>query len=446
MSNGQIIVIDDYHKVSNLYVSTLEVYLNSRVIKFPDYKSAKEHIYNTKDEVDIIIVRSNIEDMNIGKLVLYDIRKNCLASKLYILGNTDISVHHAKIFKKDFEISSLIKSIAKDLDVTPHLMASLEVSEFYQFELKNIICNLVLVSDLYIKDGEVYNLILSKESCLNKDVIKILDNQFIQEVYVKSNDRLKFINSQLIFFQELLSDDEISLKDEVFIANQTYKLIRRSVLDMNVSTGVILSTERCINTIQSILKKISTLNKLIETLEKYDDINFKQTVMLCFFCNHLVDEIEWGTNEQKIKLTFVSFFHNITLSPEHVFINSNDKLQSLNLSKSQRKEVLNHALESARLVGDFKKIIPLGVDTVLKQHHGSLNGIGFNSFPQSISPLALIFLVADEWVTNVLLAQKKDITLSKEYLMDIVKSKYKTLSFEKVIAAFEKIDIIPEGK
>ena len=28
--------------------------------------------------------------------------------------------------------------------------------------------------------------------------------------------------------------DEISLKDEVFIANNTYKLVRRSILDMNI--------------------------------------------------------------------------------------------------------------------------------------------------------------------------------------------------------------------
>jgi len=441
MVNGQIVVIDDHSKVSNLYVSALEVYLNSQVIKFSDYKSCKDYIYKTEDDIDIIIARSKIEDMNVGKLVLYDTRQKGLSSKVYILGNTEISIHDAKIFKKDFDISVLIKTIAKDLNITSHDMASQKVSEFYNFRLDSIVCNLVLTCDLYIKEGNDFNLFLSKESCFSKDVINILKNQGHETVYVKSKDRLIFINSQLIYLQELLSDDEISLKDELFIANNTYKLVRRSILDMHISTEVISSTERCINTIQSILKKITSLNKLTETLETSNDINFTQTIMLCFFCNHLVDEIEWGTNEQKTKLTFVSFFHNITLSSDHVLINNNDKLQALNLDKSQRKSVLNHALNSARIVGEFKKIIPLGVDTILKQHHGSLEGIGFNSFPQSISPLALIFLVADEWVTNLLLAQRNDIDLSKKDLLNIVRTKYKTLSFEKVIAAFEKINI-----
>ena len=50
MVNGQIVVIDDHSKVSNLYVSALEVYLNSQVIKFSDYKSCKDYIYKTRSK------------------------------------------------------------------------------------------------------------------------------------------------------------------------------------------------------------------------------------------------------------------------------------------------------------------------------------------------------------------------------------------------------------
>lgn len=434
-----VVIIDDYEKFSSLYAASLEVYLNVNVLKFNKYSDAVEFL--TDNFADVVISRSRISNENVDKKLLKFLRKKNQNTFLYIVGKSELDIYSAKNLNKNFEIPSLIKSVAKDLCITPQQMAALNVGEYFPFKVKDIVSNLALVCDIFINNGTDFNVILSKDSHFSGDVANILKHQQIDTIYVNSKDRLNFINSQLIYFQELFAEDAVSLSDEFSITNKAYKLIRQNIMEMNISPEIILTTEKCIDTIQSIVKKIKTLDELYEVVKDSSDLIFTQTIMLCFICNHLIENIEWGTNEQKIKLTFVSFFHNITLQPSTLLINDNQRLQAANLTPQDRKEVLNHALNAAKIVDKFKRNIPLGVDTIIKQHHGSRDGVGFNAFPQSISPLAIIFLVADEWVAAILRAQQKNLTITKKELMNIVKNKYKALSFEKVIEAFEKIKI-----
>lgn len=434
-----IVVVDDHLKSSELYSSSLEVYLNVSVVLFNSIDQTKSFLEN--NIVDGIITRPKIGNLSSDKIIYERIKNVNKPIFLYVLGKSKLNIHEAKIFKYDFEISNLIRCIAVDLGVTPQSMASLEFDEYYPFNIKNIIKNLYLACDTFIKKEDVFIKLLSKNSSFSSEVFDILKNQGSDQVYVKAKDRLKFINSQLIHFQELLAEDKLSIEDEFILTNSAYKLIKRNVHEMNISTEVIITTEKCINIVQSIVKKIPSLEALYGTLRDSEDIDFNQMVTLCFICNHLIDNIEWGTSEQKVKLTFVSFFHNITLSSEHVLINDNESLNKMSKNKEEQIRVLSHALDAAKIVSRFKKIIPLGVDTIIKQHHGSVSGKGFNSFPQSISPLAIIFLVADEWVSNILRAQQNNHEITKNELMNNVKHKYKTLSFEKVINAFEKMVI-----
>lgn len=441
VSDKKILVIDNHERISNLYISSFEVCLNVKVLKFQNYHESKEYLNSCSDQIDVIIARSTIEEMNVDKMVYSQIKKNNVDTLLYVLGDSKLSIYDAKIFNDEVKIPSLIRSLAHDLSISPQHMASLDIGDFYEFKIDYIITDTVLICDLYVKNDEEYSLFLSKNDKLTVEVFSILRNQGHNSIYVRSEKRLKFINSQLIFCQELFSEDKMSLRDEIFISNSAYKLIRNSIMDMNISNEVITTTEKCIATIQSIVGQHSKLNSLFEELGSSKDVNFKQTILLAFICNHLIDVIEWGTHEQKVKLTFVAFFHNITLDSKHILINNSERLKRSNLSAKSKKEVLDHALNSARIVNHFKKVIPFGVDTIIKQHHGSVDGIGFNSFPQSISPLAIVFLVADEWVTNMLIADQQERKVNKDELMNIVRSKYKSLSFERVIEAFSKIKI-----
>lgn len=439
MIKPTILIVDNHQKTSMVYASTFEVYLGAAVVEKSNLDDAIKYLESFSP--DIILVRSKIGDRKADKVMLDLIKKSNLKSELFVVGTSDLSVHEAHIFSKDVEMKQLLTSIARLFNITAKDMAQINVGHYFPFKLSNLVPGLSLATGIYLKDKENnFSLFLDKENKLLKEIFNILKIQNVTEIYVKSEDRLKFINSQIMFLKEYLAEDELSLSERVFISNQAYKTVRENALRMQITPEVISMTETCIDTMQSILTKVPKLSELIKMLEKSAEENFQQSLLTSFICNHIIEHTEWGTYEHKVKLTFVSFFHNITLAPELILINSQEKMDQLLIPDKQKNEIMRHAIQAAKIVSEFKSRIPMGVDTIIKQHHGSRSGIGFSASPQSISPLALIFVVADEWVTAIMWAQKNDIKITKNQILNIVKNKYKTLSYEKIIRAMEKLE------
>ncbi len=438
MSKASILIIDDHPKTAALYASTLEIYIGAEVIEKIDIDEALDYLESF--EPDAIIVRAKIGERKTDKIIFDLIQKKNLKSKLFVFGSGELNMHQATLFPKEIEVKNVIATIAKELKITAKEMAQLDVGKFYPFKFSSLVAGLTLVCDIYIKNQQGdHTLFLPKENKLHNEIFNLLKLQNIHEIYVLATDRLKFMNSQLVYLVEFLAEDELNLKDRIFIANHAYKNVRDMALRMQISPEVVAMTETCIETIQSIVSKMPKLSELMQNISDASDKNFKQTLLISFICNHIISNIEWGTNEHKVKLTFVAFFHNITLDSNFVLINTQEKLDQANIPIKEKEYISKHALRSAKIVTLYKKIIPMGVDTIIKQHHGSRNGIGFSAAPQSISPLALIFLVADEWVTTIMSAEETGTIVSKDQLINIVRNKYKTLSFEKIINALEKI-------
>jgi hypothetical protein len=85
--------------------------------------------------------------------------------------------------------------------------------------------------------------------------------------------------------------------------------------------------------------------------------------------------------------------------------------------------------------------IPFGVETIIKQHHGTRDGIGFSTYPMSISPLALLFMVAEEWVHLILKAEELNIKLERKEILQKLRLKYKGFSYDPILRALEDLTI-----
>ena len=74
---------------------------------------------------------------------------------------------------------------------------------------------------------------------------------------------------------------------------------------------------------------------------------------------------------------------------------------------------MNHALDAAQMVINYPSI-PLGAEVLIKQHHGSTTGRGFvDRVSPSISPLAAVFITAEEFVKEILDRQGKKIDVNE---------------------------------
>jgi CheY-like chemotaxis protein len=435
---NKILVVDYYTKTSQLYALSLEAYVGASVVETADVAEAIDFVKDFMPTV--IIVRGMFDQRDVGQKMYNILKEGNIGSHLIVLGKTSLSYQEALLLEEDVDVKTLIKQVASILGVTAKEMASRNVGEFYPFKLKSLFPKLQLVCDLYLKsiDGE-FKVFLKKGTILFQEMITFLEFQNQIEIFVKAEERLKFTNAIMIHLLEFMAQDELTVQESIILSNQAFLMVREAAVKLQITPEIIMMTESNINTVMSIVNKLPKLNELLETITNSTDDNFKHSLLISYVCNHIIDNIEWGTQEQKVKLTFVAFFHNIALPSEHILINSVERLEEAKLDEKVKARILNHPIVAAKIVDKYKSGIPLGVDAIIKQHHGSRSGVGFSQSPQSISPLALVFLIADEWVTNLMISEKQNYHLSHEALLAIIKNKYRSLSYQKIIKSLEKL-------
>jgi hypothetical protein len=152
--------------------------------------------------------------------------------------------------------------------------------------------------------------------------------------------------------------------------------------------------------------------------------------------------MEWGTSEQKVKLAFVCFFSNIFLDEEnYLLVHSDNDIESLDCSVADKAQINNHAINAAKLLSKYYINLPFGIDTIVKQHHGNRYGIGFQQSPSSVSPLALVYIISDAWVSVILNSEKIGRPLSDGQALSVVKNKYKGMMFQEITDALDLLNI-----
>jgi uncharacterized spore protein YtfJ len=150
-------------------------------------------------------------------------------------------------------------------------------------------------------------------------------------------------------------------------------------------------------------------------------------------------QLDWGTPEQEEKLAFISYFHDIVLPNDKLArIHSKEEMRAANLSPQEKALVEKHAQMAGEIVHRFPKL-PMGVDAIIKQHHGQLNGIGFSDhYGANISPVAIVFILSEE-VTRLMIDNENEFNLFSA--VKVLRRKFHTTRFKKIIDAIEKIPI-----
>jgi hypothetical protein len=151
--------------------------------------------------------------------------------------------------------------------------------------------------------------------------------------------------------------------------------------------------------------------------------------------------MEWGSKDQQVKISFVAFFHDIALQDEKLLLLHSDKdIETAQLTDSEQKKVKEHAVRAAHFLAKYYSSLPLGVDIIVKQHHGSRNGIGFN-LSQNISPLAIVFIVAEEWALWAIKYENDVEMLDRKRVITYLRHKYNLPAFKKALSSLDKLTI-----
>jgi response regulator RpfG family c-di-GMP phosphodiesterase len=153
-------------------------------------------------------------------------------------------------------------------------------------------------------------------------------------------------------------------------------------------------------------------------------------------CQYILSKQSWYQPKHLEVLSFVSFFSDITLkSSEQISVLSDEDLRNTNLDDEARQAVTTHARDAATLLDKHPGANEY-IKTVLMQHHGKIDGVGFNDSPgEDLHPLSKVFIVADSFVKILL---RPDMPSSKREILPILYAKYTNPSYQKIIKALEQ--------
>ena len=200
-----------------------------------------------------------------------------------------------------------------------------------------------------------------------------------------------------------LNDDE-----QISAAEMGQKLLNAKLTRIGITEETTILANKQLKMMSQTAKKYPKMGKLLGRLVRNKaGYLFKHSQILTYICSHLMDNIDWGNEEQKKKISFIALFHDILLeNDEQAQIYTEKELKESGFNPATTERINSHAQKAAELIVKYPGA-PMGVDAIIRQHHGVSHGIGFaKTYGGNLSPMVIIFLLAEELTGEILIQVK----------------------------------------
>lgn len=449
---GQAILISNNEVLNSLYELNLRVYVDTNVKVVNEYNQAIDLVSNSKTDLVICNIDNSDKSMGLNSFIEFSKTSNL---PIIFLGKKFDSNQIISIANR-YDIKTILQTVAKILNITAKDMAQKSMPEFFSIPMGLLKMMDMAPCDIFYrtpvddtKNKFNYFKIIDNKTENKSKIIKYIE-QGIEELFIESSERLKFINKASILIIEDLKRDDILNSERIEVTSKGLIVVAEEIFDNPIVTNTIAEISRtCIKSINNIIAENPKLKVLLGNfIHVQNEYIFMRTVISTFIASGIIKNLSWGSVDQIEKISFALFYHDIYLVnifrkyPGTFF--EEDLLYQEGIEDQEKEIVMNHAKMAAQLVATFPKA-PMGVDSIVIQHHGMINGEGFAvNFKDDISPLTKIMIIAEDIATNII-CDFYDKKLSKQRVLDktmIQKrllEKFKNHTYKKIIEAFFKI-------
>ncbi|MCT4641486.1 MAG: HD domain-containing protein [Bacteriovoracaceae bacterium] len=438
----QIFLATTNNFVDSLYEMNLMAYVGYEPTRCTSFSNVFEKSSNISSKKQLIVVSLSVIE-NLDELIFR--LDSCPSLYTLIIGKTNFEHDRALVVQNKYDIREIIRCSAKLLDVTARDMALKKVPDFYPIP-KVIFSKLnESESDIFKKENDEYIRIYKKEDeySYQKDIFATME----EHLYIESKKRLSFINQTSKLIVHELKDKSLKVDEVLKIADEGMNVVANSILKNDkISKEISQISKLCIDAISDIAKSVSKAKKLLEQLlNNQGGYIFNHTVLTTYLAKQIIKNMPWGTKEQEDKVAFAIYFHDIYLVPifnKYDEVDEETLLFRSDVFEEEKETVFDHAALAGELVRTFDRA-PLGVDTLITQHHGDLHGKGFpDFFNDEVSPLSKIILIAEE-LSKHILENVKENNLSLAYDKSLIKKKllerFTRHTYKKIIEQVDKI-------
>ncbi len=459
---SQIILVEPHSTRNALFSINLYTYLGADVIPKKNVAEVIE-LLGSHTEIDLIISPATMEN---GEKTAFSINKhlksNRLSIPMMVLGQEPLLAKYATQLDPNCELKEFIRTVAGILNITPKQMADKKVEDFYPIPIFYFLVLGELPCDVFIKvkshdsqgaqddsqgaqdDSNSFAKKFLKGKKIDLVELQGAIKSGVKILYVPKEFRLKLTNEVSSGLTQKLKNAK-TFEEKVDYTDQSMELLREQVNTVGFTREVIDLSMSALDSIRGLVNESPNIKILLERiLSRKTSYQYRHCQLITFISFVAMDNLKWGGQEQLKLIAFVSMFHDICLTKdEMVMINDDEGVLKSTLMDSEKEIVRRHAMEATLLIKQFPKA-PMSAEMLIKQHHGSLSGIGFPKvFSNNISPLAIVFIISEE-ITHFILARyhHKDSPVQKS-LQDFIfelKKKYIKNMYHKVLGALQNLN------
>ncbi|MCM2349130.1 MAG: hypothetical protein NDI69_03855 [Bacteriovoracaceae bacterium] len=436
------LLVENNPRIESFYMLNLATWLGLEILPKKKAEFAIKHLETNASSINLIIVRSIIEKEESAKLLIEFVKQKALNIPVIVIGpGQEIPGSFAQV-PNSLQLKVVIQNAAKALNITAKDMSAKIVPNYFPIPIvyfKVIKRSVCPVYSQDIDDSKKYHLALDKMVEFDEKTIGTLIEQGMSHLYINKLDRLDFVNNVTSELITLLEGSDLSVDEGISAADKSVELLSRKLLTLGVNEETIALAKKNIDVMRKNSKSNPKLAKLLERLlSNKTSYLFKHTQILTYVALHIIKNIDWGNAEQEDKMSFIAFFHDIVLeNDQQAMIKSNLELKKANFAPAEKQLVERHAQMAAEFVSKYPHA-PMGADQIIRQHHGTLNGIGFSEhYGNNVSPVAVVFIVAEEF-TRIILKNENG-TLDRGEMLRELKETFPTSRFQKIIDILQKI-------
>lgn len=450
------ILISDNKVINSLYEVNLRAYVATTLTIKANFADAVALLSQNPNINAIIFNAGSAKTQATQDEFVKFLETNNLSIPLILMGMSRGDVSKSINVRDKYDIKGLVQAVAKILDLTAQKMADLEVPKYFPVPLNLFSQMTTTPCDIYFR-SEVdefefeYFTIIEKDTSIENKLSDYYQDG-VEYLYVNAELRLHFINKASAVIVNELNNSKLSPAERVTVTSQSMGILAEEVFENKaISENMVNVSKACIESIEKTIASVPKFKSLLKMLlEGTSEYPYKHSVIATYVSGELIDNISWGSDEQKSKVSFALFFHDIFLVPIYKkypdAISEEDLLFRDDVSDEDKKVVLEHAALAGEVVSKFPRC-PMGADMIITQHHGMSNGHGFAiNYKDDISPLSKIMIIAEE-ITTCILTNSKDIkedekvSVDKEAIRLVLNEKFKSHTYKKIIQAFSKANL-----
>lgn len=357
------------------------------------------------DQLDILIIDEPRDDRDFSVILKeINLRREDI-SQTFFLSDTYLPLEKEKVFSKK-NVEQLLNSITQLLSHSNQPQVG-----YISIPIDSLIHFRVVPFDLYIKISESkYLKRIPAHEEIDLSTFSSFMSNGISDLYFERKHNRDFSMLLVNNMINKVERDYTNLNDKLLATNDVFVTTQQIVGKLGFKPRVI---DICESVLSQITDDVSSgkdnFSKFLLQLRTQTNLSFNYRLMelTSFIATQMLDAVEKTSPKDKVrKIIFASMFCDYTLTESgQIHIRTHD--QMIKLPLNEQKLINEHALKASELVSKYQNA-PYEASMIIKQHHGSLTGVGLPvKVSPGIMPLTKCLMTAQEISYQILLESSR---------------------------------------